>query len=55
MKHIVDAHPLLWFFAGSPRLGAAAKAVTGEREDGVFHFIRRSNHHYRYGTASILT
>lgn len=22
MKHIIDAHPLLWFLAGSPRLGA---------------------------------
>lgn len=27
MKHIIDAHPLLWFLAGSPRLGAKAGAV----------------------------
>lgn len=27
MKHIVDAHALLWHIAGSSRLGLAAKAV----------------------------
>ncbi len=27
MKHIIDAHPLLWFLAGSPRLGAESGAV----------------------------
>ena len=27
VKHFVDTHTLLWFLAGSPQLGAAAKAV----------------------------
>lgn len=27
MKHIVDAHPLLWFLGGIPRLSASVAAV----------------------------
>jgi PIN domain nuclease of toxin-antitoxin system len=27
MKHIVDAHALIWYWEGNPRLGAKAKTV----------------------------
>jgi len=27
-KHIVDAHALIWYLEGNPRLGANAKTVT---------------------------
>ena len=35
MKHIIDAHPLLWFLAGSPRLGAHSGAVMRDPASGL--------------------
>lgn len=35
-RHFVDTHALLWYIAGSPKLGSAAKAILQDPESDLF-------------------
>jgi PIN domain nuclease of toxin-antitoxin system len=35
-KHVLDAHTLVWFLVGSPKLGAAARAVLNAPDSDLY-------------------
>ncbi len=41
-KHIVDAHALLWYLEGNPRLGVNAKAVLDDPQSKLVCRLLRS-------------